>query len=281
MIAHRSSHPAGLLQTRLSSLILHQNGNMTINPCPLTRNVRTLPRTPRPGITTRQSRQQPGASPEPIEIEDLRALVVPVRASASWAPEMSPEGGPAPYPSMGEVSSAMWCEYDDDDDDDSGSDRGSSEDSSGDGDRERAATVRRRASKSSRHRDRRRLLRVSVRSLDGHVCDDEDEDSDTDDGESETDGEDETDADDEGGGRAMSGRSLRWGRRGRSSHPSRGSGEGRRGAGSRWKRASKREEETFDEIDCQRKEELASVLRRLRVAIRRMDGVLTEEKVWF
>eukprot|EP00903_Cladosiphon_okamuranus_P005884 g5820.t1 len=237
-----------------------------------------------------QSRQQPGAPPERVKIEDLRALVVPVRASASTAPEMSPEEGPAPYPSMGEVSSAMWCEYDEESDRDSGGD-------SGDYGR-RTATVSgknsRGASKIFRrrqhlHRRPNRLLRFSVQSLEGHVCDDEDEDSDTDDGESETDREDRSDGGEGEDERVTSGRSLRWERRGRSNGPSRGPREGQRGAGSRRKRLSgartsnKREQEEgqeeFDEVDCQRKEELASVLRRLRVAIRRMDGALTEEKV--
>lgn len=232
---------------------------------------------PPPRRTIRQSRQQPGASPEPVEIEDLRALVVPVRASASSAPEMSPEGDPVPYPSMGEVSSAMWCEYDDDSDHGSGDDI----DDGGRG----AATTGRRASEMFGRRRPQRLLRFSVLSLDGHVCDDEDEDSETDDGESEADGEDESDGDE----RVTSRRSWLGGRRGRSSGPSHGSRERRRGAGNRGERASgarksskkTEEEEEFDEVDCQRKEELASVLRRLRVAIRRMDGALTEEKVWF
>lgn len=43
-------------------------------------------------------------------------------------------------------------------------------------------------------------------------------------------------------------------------------------------RANVKEEE-LDEIHFQRKEELASVLRRLRGGIRRMDGVLTEYEV--
>lgn len=242
-----------------------------------------------PTARPRQSRQQPGASPEPIEIEDLRALVVPVRASASSAPEMSPEGGPAPYPSMGEVSSAMWCEYDDDSDGDIG------EDGRDEG-RGTASTGR----GANKHRSRRRhqphrLLRVSVQTLDGHVCDDEDEDSETDDGESETDNEGESDGDerDERDERAAPSRPLRWGRRGRGNDPPRGTsgvsrvsrgkgpGDGKKGRRAFGARANKKKEEEFDEVDCQRKEELASVLRRLRVAIRRMDGVLTEEKVWF
>lgn len=182
----------------------------------------------------------------------------------------------------------MWCEYDDDD---SGHDSGG--DSRDEG--RRAVSTSGSANKHSHHRHRHphRLLRVSVQTLDGRVCDDEDEDSETDDGESETDGEVETDGDDEGDVRAP-GRSLRWGRRGRSkdqprssSGASRASGEragragdrgGRRASGARTNK--KKKEEEFDEVDCQRKEELASVLRRLRVAIRRMDGVLTEEKVW-
>lgn len=212
-------------------------------------------------------------------MEDLRSLVVPVRASASSAPEMSPEGGPVPYPSMGEVSSAMWCEYDDDSDRDSGED-------SGDGGR-RTSTVGRRAGEIFRHRRPSRLLRFSVLSLDGHVCDDEDEDSETDDGESGTDREDESDEDDGDDHRANSSRSMRWERRRRSNDPSHGSRargagggtKGRRPPGARKTKEEKEEEEEFDEVDCQRKEELASVLRRLRVAIRRMDGAVTEEKV--
>eukprot|EP00752_Nemacystus_decipiens_P007119 g6377.t1 len=226
-----------------------------------------------------QSRQQARSSPEPIEVEDLRALVVPVRESSSSAPEMSPEGGPLPYPSMGEVSSAMWCEYDDDDSDhDGGGDCGSD----GGGGR-RTASISRGTGEMFRQRPSHHLLRFSVQSLDGNVCDDEDEDSETDDGESETDGEDRSDGDE----RATSSRSLRWERRERSNNPSRSSRDERGGAWNRGERASggrksrkkKEKEKDFDEVDCQRKEELASVLRRLRVAIRRMDGALTEEKV--
>lgn len=225
----------------------------------------------------------------PIEVEDLSALVVPVRASASSAPEMSPEDGPVPYPTMGEISSRMWCEYDEDDDDSVGS----SDDNCRRGDGGRRTTLDGgaggrgagiRGGKGVRHR----LLRVSVQTLDGHVCDDEDEDSDTDDGESETDQEGDED-DDDGkeeferfASTVVPPRPERRGRRnpllraGGRAGGGRVSGVGRREAGSR---GTAKEEEEFDEVECQRRDELASVLRRLRAAIRRMDGVLTEEKV--
>lgn len=181
-----------------------------------------------------------------------------------------------PYPSMSEVTSVMWCEYDDDDDDDD----------DGGGDDEIDGAKRTPTDGSGNNG---RLLRVSVQTLDGHVCDDEDEDSETDDGDSETDEEDETDDDDDDSVERFSlTRSLRREQQGRR-NASRGHTNGRtrgglrqRGKGGR--RASgvtrnKNGEEEFDDVECQRKEELASVLRRLRVAIRRMDGVLTEEKV--
>lgn len=185
-----------------------------------------------------------------------------------------------PYPSMSEVSSVMWCEYDDDDDDD-GDDDGSDD---------REWGRRTPTDSSSSGGNKGRLLRVSVQTLDGHVCDDEDEDSETDDGDSETDNDetDETD-DDDGFERFTFNRSLR--REQRKNVPRRTSGhtsggglrERGRGAGKGGRRTSgvtrNKKEGEFDEVGCQRKEELASVLRRLRVAIRRMDGVLTEEKV--
>lgn len=180
----------------------------------------------------------------------------------------------------------MWCEYDDDSDQDSSEERRD--------EKRGTATVPRRASMHPfSHRRPHRLLRILVQTLDGRVCDDEDEDSETDDGESETDREAESGGDDERDIRTTSRRSLWWERRRhRSNDLPRGNGDasrvsrerGRR-AGNRWMkrasgaRTSKREDEELDEVDCQRKEELASVLRRLRVAIRRMDGVLTEEKV--
>lgn len=188
------------------------------------------------------------------------------------------------YPSMSEVSSAMWCEYDDDSDDES-----SSEDARAVG--RRTATTSRSACDHSRHRPPRCLLRALVQTLDGRVCDDEDEDSESDDGESETDGENESDGDDDDN-RSRSSGTLGWERRGRSKDPARGiSGAGRAsreggrragsgGIGTPGSRRSKKKDGEFDEVDCQRKEELASVMRRLRVAIRRMDGALTEEKVW-
>lgn len=115
-------------------------------------NVSTLPQMIETfDYATPVPRQQPGASPEPIEIEGLLALVVPVRASTSWAPEMSPEGQQPSYPSMSEVSSAMWCDYDDEDDDDGGDNDG------------------RDGRMGLPDGTKRRLLRVSVQSLDGHV----------------------------------------------------------------------------------------------------------------
>lgn len=185
----------------------------------------------------------------------------------------------------------MWCEYDEESDRDSGEDR------SDDGRRTATVSSSRRASEIFRHRHlhRRptRLLRFSVQSLEGHVCDDEDEDSDTDDGESETDGEDRSDGDEGEDERVTASRLLRRERWGRSNGPNRDPSVRRRGARSRGKRASgartskkkkkkkeDEEQEEFDEVDCQRKEELASMLRSLRVAIRRMDGALTEDKVW-
>lgn len=223
---------------------------------------------------SRQSRQQPDASPAPVDVEDLRALVVPVRASASSAPEMSPEGGPAPYPSMVEVSSVMWCDYDEDD-----------EDGGGDGGR------RRTSAESSP--GEKRLLRVSVQTLDGDVCDDEDEDSESDDGDSETDVESDVETDfgetEEGSffdTASSQQRRESTGARGSAAGRSRGGdlSEGGRGNAKGARRTSgvrnsKAREEELDEIGYQRKEELASVLRRLRVAIRRMDGTWTEEKV--
>lgn len=113
-------------------------------------------------------------------------------------------------------------------------------------------------------------LRFSIQTLDGHICDDEDEDSETDDGESETDKE--QSADEDGHDDIGIGRGSRRSRRG-TWKGSGGRGGGRAGGG-----ASVHEED-LDDIYCQRKEELASVLRRLRAAIRRMDGVLTEYEV--
>ncbi|CAM9717326.1 unnamed protein product, partial [Ectocarpus sp. 4 AP-2014] len=216
----------------------------------------------------RQSRQ-PDASPAPVNVEDLRALVVPVRASASSAPEMSPEGGPAPYPSMAEVSSVMWCEYDEDNEeggDDGGRRRTSAESSPGE----------------------KRLLRVSVQTLDGEVCDDEDEDSESDDGDSETDVETDVET---GFGETEEGsffetassqqrrESTAAGRTGGGDLREGGRGTAKGARRTSGIRNSKAREEELDEIGYQRKEELASVLRRLRVAIRRMDGAWTEEKV--
>lgn len=226
-----------------------------------------------------KSRLQTGASPSPIDIEDLRALVVPVRASLSAAPEMSPEEEPLPYPSMSEVSSAMWCEYDNDDD--------SGDDNSGGG-----------------GGGRKQRLRISVQTLDGHVCDDEDEDSETDDGDSdtdrdETDGENETDKKDGNHeGSFDSTPSFQPGRKKRKESNARGvtsrrasggvawdwkrrvaKGERKPAAGAEAREWSKTGEDELDEIGYQRKEELASVLRRLRAAVRLMDGILTEEKV--
>ncbi|CAM9808914.1 unnamed protein product [Ectocarpus sp. 6 AP-2014] len=222
----------------------------------------------------RQSRQQSDASPAPVDVEDLHALVVPVRASASSAPEMSPEGGPAPYPSMAEVSSVMWCEYDEDD-----------EEGSGDGGRRRTS--------AENSPGKKRLLRVSVQTLDGDVCDDEDEDSESDDGDSETDVE--TDIETELGETEEGSffdtaspqqRRENTGARGTAAGRSRGGdlSEGGRGNAEGARRTSgmrnsKAREEELDEVEYQRKEEVASVLRRLRVAIRRMDGTWTEEKV--
>lgn len=60
----------------------------------------------------------------PIEIGSLRPLVVPVPLPSA-APETAPEES-VPYPTMGEVCSALWCEEedgDDDDDDGDGTDR--------------------------------------------------------------------------------------------------------------------------------------------------------------
>lgn len=109
-------------------------------------------------------------------------------------------------------------------------------------------------------------LRFSVQTLDGHVCDDEDEDSETDDGESETDGEQWTDEDgDDSAGISHGPRRTRQDMRRES--------EVRGG-----EKVNVKEEEP-DEVHYQRKQELASVLRRLRGAIRRMDGVLTEYEV--
>ncbi|CAM9331727.1 unnamed protein product [Ectocarpus sp. 12 AP-2014] len=222
----------------------------------------------------RQSRQQPDASPAPVDVEDLRALVVPVRASASSAPEMSPEGGPAPYPSMAEVSSVMWCEDDED-----------VEEGGGDGGR------RRTSAESSP--EEKRLLRVSVQTLEGDLCDDEDEDSESDDGDSETDVETDVET---GFGETEEGSFFETassqqqrestGARGTAAGRTEGgdSREGERGTAKGARRTSgirnsKAREEELDEIGYQRKEELASVLRRLRVAIRRMDGAWTEKKV--
>lgn len=110
-------------------------------------------------------------------------------------------------------------------------------------------------------------LRFSVQTLDGHVCDDEDEDSETDDGESETD-EEEQSTDEDGANSAGINRRPRRTRRGM-----RRESEVRGGGKANVKQAE------LDEVYYQRKEELASVLRRLRSAIRRMDGVLTEYEV--
>ncbi|CAM9506772.1 unnamed protein product, partial [Laminaria digitata] len=110
-----------------------------------------------------QSRR-PGAPPTPIEAESLLTLVVPAPSSKA-APETSPEA-PVQYPSMGEVLSSMWCEEDDDRDD--ANDGGS-----------RLSTTS-RGTRSGRISEKARL-RFSVQTLDGHVCDDEDEDSETDD----------------------------------------------------------------------------------------------------
>lgn len=114
--------------------------------------------------------------------------------------------------------------------------------------------------------------------LDGHVFDDEDEDSETDDGGSGTDVEASTDeyGDSDGFGPA---RTETW--------PEKTS---RKGGGvaattSRGREAERERaresggEEEGDGLGYRRKEELASVLRRLRAAIRRTDGVLPEEKV--
>lgn len=188
---------------------------------------------------------------------------------------MSPEGGPALYPSMVDVSSVMWCDYDEEDE----------EDGDGDGGRRRTSVV------SSP--DENRLLRVSVQTLDGDVCDDEDEDSESDDGDSETDIETDIETDlgetEEGSffdTTSSQQRRESTGARGTAAGRTRGGDLREGGLGtakgarrtSRMRRTKAREEE-LDEIGYQRKEELASVLRRLRVAIRRMDGAWTEEKV--
>lgn len=131
----------------------------------------------------------------------------------------------------------------------------------------RAAT---RSSTGSRHKAR---LRFSVQTLDGHVCDDEDEDSDTDDGDSETDGEHATDEDSEDESRFCYSH-----RHGRSGDSRENITSDRRRARTETRRSA-RANGDMAEIDYRRKEELASVLRRLRAAIRRMDGVLTEEEV--
>ena len=187
------------------------------------------------------------------------------------------------YPSMGEISSTMWCEYDDDDDTEDSEDDTRGGGGGGGGGKHGGGV-------------RPRLLRVSVQTLDGHVCDDEDEDSETDDGESDTDYNDDDDDSDFERFAPTAAPPMRERRQGRR-HPSQRIG-GR--AGGRVSRAARGElpasgggrvfggrknkegaEEGFDEVECQRREELASVLRRLRAAIRRMDCVLTEEKVGF
>lgn len=184
------------------------------------------------------------------------------------------------YPSMSEVSSVMWCEYDEGDDDD-------------DNDGDDSDGGRRTPTDSSGSKGL--LLRVSVQTLDGHICDDEDEDSETDDGDSGTDNDDEPDRDDDDEyddfERFTFNRPVRWERQQRRNASRAHTGghtrgglkqtgkEGRRASGATRNAEEEEEEEEFDEVRCQRKEELASVLRRLRVAIRRMDGVLTEEKV--
>lgn len=106
--------------------------------------------------------------------------------------------------------------------------------------------------------------------LDGHVCDDEDEDSETDDegGGSGTDVEDLIagygDSDRFGSARAETWHATTAGKGGgKAATTDKGRGK----------------EEEGDELGYRRREELASVLRRLRAAIRRMDGVLPEEKV--
>lgn len=124
----------------------------------------------------------------------------------------------------------------------------------------------------------RRRLRFSVQMLDGHVFDDEDEDSETDDGGSGTDAEDSTDeyGDSDGFGPA---RTEAW----QENTPRKGGGVAATTARSREaerERARGRSgDEEGDGLGYRRKEELASVLRRLRAAIRRTDGVLPEEKV--
>lgn len=113
-------------------------------------------------------------------------------------------------------------------------------------------------------------LRFSIQTLDGHVCDDEDEDSETEDSESEIDEEQSTDED--GHDNVDIGRGPRRSRRGVW-------GESKVSGGRRAGRGRNVREQDQDETYFQRKEELASVLRRLRAAIRRMDGVLTEYEV--
>ncbi|CAM9411965.1 unnamed protein product [Ectocarpus sp. 13 AM-2016] len=187
---------------------------------------------------------------------------------------MSPEGGPAPYPSMAEVSSMMWCEDDEnveEGDVDGGRRRTSAESSPGE----------------------KRLLRVSVQTLEGDVCDDEDEDSESDDGDSETDVETDVET---GFGETEEGSFFETAssQQRLESIGARGTAAGRAGGGDLREggrgtakgarrtsgiRNSRAREEGLDEIGYQRKGELASVLRRLRVAIRRMDGAWTEEKI--
>lgn len=180
---------------------------------------------------------------------------------------------------MSEVSSAMWCEYDDDSDSDAAGEKG--------------GVVRGEAANSHSGGGKKERLRISVQTLDGHICDDEDEDSETDDGDSdtdcdETDRENETDEDGSSESRILSIGLSKSGRRKRKASDAR-VGSSRRAiaakgdrkaavgvAGRKWSKAG---EEELDDVGCRRKEELASVLRKLRAAIRLMDGILTEEQV--
>lgn len=133
-------------------------------------------------------------------------------------------------------------------------------------------------------------LRFAVQTLDGHVCDDKDEDSDSDDGRSETDGNEMSMTDghmDSTGGRDTGTAGDRFilsyseadqespdadhgnvSRRSRQRHGSKMKRDNWTGA-----------EPDLSESEYQRTAELASVIRRLRAAVRRMDGVLTDEEV--
>lgn len=116
-------------------------------------------------------------------------------------------------------------------------------------------------------------LRFSVQTLGGHICDGEDEDSETDDGEFETDEE------------QVSKRSDRF----MSNEQQRGGPGGNLGARDETKKNYRRldgagvgltrDDKDIGKVSYRRMEELGSVLRRLRGAVRRMDGILTESEV--